>query len=46
MERKLLKKEDGWEYIVCPVDDDQMSYGLYGFILKPLEASDGTYWIA
>ena len=32
---------DGWEYIVCPVDDDQMSYGLYGFILKPLEASEG-----
>lgn len=32
---------DEWEYIVCPVDDDQMSYGLYGFILKPLEASEG-----
>ena len=30
---------NGWEYIVCPVDDDQMSYGLYGRL------DPGTYKI-
>ena len=36
-----IEVPDDWECRICPMDNDEMSYGYYGFTLHPLGVNDG-----